>query len=135
MAIDLTKIAFHSGYPAFKNNQVYTGSFSITGSTTGGANVRTFDVTLDNVPDLLDVSFRGNSAASDPRPDAAWFHNGYIWVPTDNSQGGNPSNWYMSYAISGNTVTITASYLWTVSAGESLTTTPFDYKIVDYSVF
>lgn len=135
MAVDLTKLVFHSNYPAFKNNREYTGTLSITGSTSGGTNTRTFDIALDTEPDLLDVIFNGNSNSPDARPDDAWFKNGEIWVPTNNAGGGNPSRWRLTYEVEGTTLTVTATYIQQFVTGETLTSTDFSYKIVDYSVF
>ncbi len=132
---DLTKLIFASNYPAFKNKTVYEGTCTISGSTSGGLNTKTFTVTLAEEPDILDVRFNGNAAVSDPRPDDAWFKSGSISVATNNAGGGNPSSWLLSYSVSGTTVTITASYVQTFTTAETLTSTDFTYKIIDYSVF
>lgn len=138
MAVDLTKIAFHSGYPAFKNNRVYTGTLTISGSSSPGTNTRTFNVALDEEPDLLDVLFNGPTnliTGEDPRPSNGWFRDGRVWVPTNNAGGGSPSPWVISYSISGTTLTILATYVQQFTPGETLTSTNFSYRIVDYSVF
>ena len=133
MAVDLTKLALHTGYPAFKNNREYTGTLTISGSTDDGANTRTFDIELDQEPDLLDITFNGNSDSGDSRPDDAEFKSGVIWVPSSGS--GNPQPWYLSYSVNGTTLTITASYLAQFIGAETLTSTPFTYRVADYSVF
>ena len=133
MAVNLTKLALHTGYPAFKNNKVYTGTLTITGNTNDGANTRTFNIALDTQPDLLDVTFRGNSSGGDNRPTAAEFKSGYVWVPS--SGFGSPQPWYISYSVGTNSVTVTATYLAQFIGAETVTDTNFTYRIVDYSVF
>lgn len=138
MSVDLTKLAFHSGYPAFKNNREYTGTLTISGTTSGGANVQSFTVPLDQEPDLLDVQFNGPTDtvfSQDPRPSDGWFKNGSIWVRTNNAGGGDPSRFQISAEVSGRTLTIKATCLNTFTTSENLTSTDFSYKIVDYSVF
>lgn len=136
--VDLTKIAYYSKFPAFKNNKVYTGTLTISGSTTGGANVRTFNVALDSTPDLVDITFNGPTDTvfgSDPRPSNAWFKNGYVWVRTNSAGGGDPSSWLITSRLNGSLLTITATMLQTFATGETLTSTDFQYKLVDYSAF
>ncbi len=135
MSVDLTKLSLHSNYNAFKNTTEYTGTLTISGSTTGGVNTRSFDVTLFTDPDMLDISFNGNSAGTDQRPDDGWFKKGSIWVPTDNAGGGNPSMWTITTSLTGNVLTISAVYIQEFSTVEALTSTDFSYRIVDYSVF
>lgn len=135
MAVDLTKLVFHSGYPAFINTRIYTGTLTISGTTSPGLNIKTFTVTLDQAPDYLDVVFNGPTDAvygSDPRPDGGWFKQGAVWVRTDNAAGADPNPWYITYSISGVTLTITASYVHQISLGETLTSTNFYYRAVDY---
>lgn len=135
MAVDLTKLVSHSDYPAFKNNTIYTGTLTISGSTAGGTNTKTFTVTLTQAPDMTDILFNGPTGGSDPRPAGGWFRRGYVWVPTNDAGGGNPSNWLITSSIAGSVVTITAMYVQTFSTVETLTSTNFSYRIIDYSVF
>ena len=131
---DLTKIVFHSQYPAFKNNRIYTGTLTISGSTNAGSNTRTFTVTLDKAPDLIDVVFNGPTDTvynSDPRPSTAWFKVGAVWTPT--SGFGTPAPWTINYRINGLTVVITANYVQQFTGSETITSTDFNYRIVDYS--
>lgn len=132
---DLTKFILHSDYPAFKNNSIYTGTLTISGSTSGGTNTKTFNVTLPEVPDLTDILFNGPTDASDPRPAGGWFRRGYVYVPTNDAGGGNPSPWLITSSIAGAVVTITATLVQTFSTAETLTSTNFSYRIIDYSVF
>jgi hypothetical protein len=139
MSVDLTKLVFHSNYNAFKNNREYTGTLTISGTTSGGVNLKEFTVELDTAPDLLDISFQGNSDPVfdpfDPRPDDGWFKQGAVYVPTNNAGGGNPSKWTITTSLSGTTLTISATYIQQFTTAETLTSTNFSYKIVDYSVF
>lgn len=138
---DLAKTHYHTEYNAFKNDNIYTGSFSITGSTTAGLNVRSTQVTLREVPDLLNVAYNGDTDtvfASDPRPDGGWFHRGSVWVlGTDVPAGytNYPTPWSVYSSINGNVLTITLFFVQQFTATLALTPTPLDYRIVDYSVF
>lgn len=138
---DLTKLQYHTGYNTFKNNAVYAGSTSISGSTSGGTNVRTFDVTLARRPDIMDVIFNGATDTvfgSDPRPAAGWFKKGAVWVRGDNGGAGYvnyPTPWLVYTSLNNLTLTITMLYSQTFTPALTLTPTTLSYKIVDYSVF
>lgn len=138
---DLTKLVLHTNYPAFKNNTDYQGFFSITGVTAGGLNQVSAQVALETAPDLSDVIFNGPTDtvfASDPRPSAGWFKQGFVWVRGDNAPAGYtnyPTPWFITQQISGTTMTITASYVQQFTAALTLTSTACSYKIIDYSVF
>lgn len=138
---DLTKLQYHTGYNTFKNNAVYTGNTSISGSTSGGTNTRTFDVTLARRPDIMDVIFNGATDtvfSSDPRPTAGWFKRGAVWVRGDNAGAGYtnyPTPWLVYTSLNGLVLTITMLYSQTFTPALTLTPTPLSYKIVDYSVF
>ena len=138
MSADLTKLILHSDYPAFKNNSIWTGTLTISGSTSGGTNVRTFTINLSRTPDMADIVFNGPTDlvfGSDPRPSAGWFKRGIVWVPTNNAGGGNPSAWVITSSVAGTVVTVTATYTQQFTTGETLTSTNFSYRIIDYSVF
>lgn len=138
MSTDLTKLALHTAYDAFKNNAIYTGTLTISGSTVEGTNVQTFTVTLTQTPDMTDIVFNGPTDtvfSNDPRPSDGWFKRGAVWIPTNDAGGGNPSRWVLSSSISGTTVTITATYVQQFTTGETLTATNFSYRIIDFSVF
>lgn len=138
---DLTKLQYHTGYNTFKNNAVYTGSTSISGSTSGGTNVRTFNVTLARRPDIMDVIFNGATDTvfgSDPRPAGGWFKKGAVWVRGDNGGAGYvnyPTPWLVYTSLNGLVLTITMLYSQTFTPALTLTPTTLSYKIVDYSVF
>ena len=138
---DLTKLQSHTGYNTFKNNAVYTGSYSITGSTVGGVNTRTFDITLARQPDIMDVIFNGPTDtifASDPRPADGWFKKGPVWVLGNNIPAGYtnyPTPWEVYTSLTGLVLTVTLLYAQQFSDSLTLTPTTLSYKIVDYSIF
>lgn len=137
---DLTKLAFHSGYNAFKNNNVYTGSFTISGTTAAGTNTVTATVPLDAAPDLTDVIFNGTAGGGTltRRPSAGWFKNGLVEVRGDNAGAGYtnyPTPWIITSKIDGSNLVITATYVQTFNDALTLTSTTVSYKLVDYSVF
>lgn len=138
---DLTKLQYHTGYNTFKNNAVYTGNYSITGSTAGGTNTRSFDITLARQPDIMDVIFNGATDTvfgNDPRPADGWFKKGAVWVRGDNAGAGYtnyPTPWVAYTSLTGLTLTVTLIYSQQFTPSLTLTSTPIYYKIVDYSVF
>lgn len=139
--LDLAKTQYHTGYNAYKNDNVYTGSYDITGSTSGGTNIRTTTVTLREIPDLLEVTFNGATDTvfgSDPRPSDGWFKQGAIWVRGDNAGAGYvnyPTPWTVYSSISGNVLTITMINVQQFTPTLTLTATPLYYRIVDYSIY
>lgn len=135
MSNDPTKLILFSEHPAFKNNNIYTGTLTISGSTAAGTNTKTFTIPLDVTPDLLDIVFNGPTGGSDPRPSGGWFKQGRVWVASNNAGGGNPTSWLITSKISGSDVIVTATYIQTFVTAETLTSTNFSYRIVDYSVF
>lgn len=135
MSVDLTKLVFHSSYNSFKNDNVYTGTLTLSGAISTGTNTRTFDIELPEEPGFLDIIFNGPSEASNPRPDDGWFKQGAA-VYTDIDVLGSPdvANWFLTTSISGTTVTVTATYTKTFTDAATMTSTDFSYRIVDYSV-
>lgn len=137
--VDLSKLIFYSGAPAFKQNSVVqTGTQAISGSTTAGTNTQTFTVNLLTSPDMVDIVFNGPTdtiGGLDPRPSTGWFKQGAVWVPTDNAGGGNPAKWQLYGSITGAVLTITAVYVQQFTTAEAMTSTNFSYRVVDYSVF
>lgn len=138
---DLTKLQYHTGYNTFKNNSVYTGSYSITGSTVPGTNTRQFNITLARQPDIMDVIFNGATDTvfgSDPRPAAGWYKKGAVWVRGDNAGAGYtnyPTPWVVYTSLTGLTLTVTLLYSQQFTPALTLTPETLRYKIVDYSVF
>lgn len=137
----LQNLLFHSGYAAFKNNSVYTGSFNISGTANAGVNTQTFTLTLPKAPDLADILFNAPTDTvfgNDPRPSAGWFKQGASWVIGNNAGAGftnYPTPWVMSSRFTGSQIVITAQYVQTFTAPLTLNTTAVSYRIVDYSVF
>lgn len=141
--VDLTKLVFHSEYEAFKNNNVYTGSFNITGTTGVGINTRTHTKSLPVSPVLSDVVIGGRSEVgfstpdntNDPRPNNGWFKEGNIWVRGDDASYTNePTKWVISWRISGSSIIFTANYVQQFTNTLTLTSEAVNYRIVDYSV-
>src|SRR5690606_18924200 len=103
--MDLTKLILHSDYPAFINNRVYEGTFTLSGSISEGINTINHSVPLATEPDLVDVMFEG-PASGISRPDGAWFKEGFVDVPS--SYGFDMTAWITS-RISGTNLVITAT--------------------------
>jgi hypothetical protein len=146
MKADLTKLIFHSGYSAFKNNAKYSGTVTISGTAVEGTNQRTYTIALPDNVDMCDVTFNGDSDEHwestygdiDRRPSSAWFKKGAIWVRGDNAGLGYtdyPTSWVITSSLSGSTLTITATYVQGFTGTLTLTSTNINYKLVDYSVF
>lgn len=137
---DLTKVIIDTTYDAFKNNTIYTGTYQITGTSSGGTNTRSFTITLAN-PDMTDVVFNGPTDtvfSSDPRPADGWFKRGAVWVRGDNAGAGYnnyPIPWDVYTSIAGSIMTVTLLYVQQFSTVLTLTATDMFYRIVDYSVF
>lgn len=137
---DLTTMILETQYSAFKNNTVYTGSQSISGTVTAGTTIKTYTVPLSTVPDMVDIVFNGaaDSGGTDPRPASGWFKQGAVYVPgTDIPSGYNnyPTQWRLYGSITGSTLTISAVWVQQFVASLALATTNFSYRVIDYSVF
>lgn len=139
MSPDLTELILDTNYDAFKNNNIYTGTFTISGTTSAGVNAQTDTITLDAIPDITDIVFNGPAyGSSDPRPDNGWFHSGAIEVLGNNVPAGYvnyPTLWLPYSSIDGTTVTITCYYAQQFIDALTLTSTEVSYRIIDYSVF
>lgn len=139
--IDLTKVLFDSRDSAFKNNNVYTGSFVIAGVWPPGYQTQTHAVTLLALPDLIVATYQAptdNSGANqDPRPNTVWFKDGTAWVRGDNA-GAGYSNFGVPFKlhteIIGNTATIVGTSVNQTASTLTLTATTVYYRIIDYSV-
>lgn len=147
MSLDITKLQFISSRQTYKNNARYTGSYSISGSTVSGVNLKSTSITLDKVPDLVDITFNGPSGGafsiSDPRPDNAWFkaiggsRGVPVYVRGDNSGAGYNNYgtmWYLSTSLVGAVLTINMVWVQQFTAGLTLTSTPIYYRVIDYSI-
>lgn len=133
---DLTKLILDSADGTFMNNKVWTGSCTISGNHTAGANTKTFTVALGQTPDLVDISFKGPSdpLGIDLRPSGGWFKDGAVYEQTADGGGGYPT-WQLTSSINGTTLTITATYVQQYSGTYASTDTTFYYRLIDYSVF
>lgn len=138
---DRSKMQYYTEDNTYKNNAVYTGAVTISGTSTAGTNLKTFNVTLARQPDILDVMFNGATDTvfgSDPRPSNGWFKKGAVWaLGTDVPAGytNYPCPYEIYTSLSGLTLTINAIFSQQFIATLSITPTPINYKIVDYSVF
>lgn len=137
---DLTKLQSDFNYNSFKNNRVYTGSQLLSATTASGITTLSYDILLDELPDLTEVEFNGpaDSGGFDLRPADAWFKKGVIGaLGTDVPAGyvDYPTVWIMTQSIVGNRVTIKATNLQQFTASLAITPVRFYYKIIDYSVF
>lgn len=141
MAEDLNKLVSTTVENAFKNNAVTEGTISVTGSTSAGLNEKNYYVALSKVPDLISALFNGPTDTifgSDPRPSAAWFKKGYIWLLGNNVPAGYvdyPVPFRISMTIIGATANIKLVYVQQFTDGLTLTATDLHYRILDYSVF
>lgn len=139
--IDLTKLLLASNYPAFKNNTIYTGTETISGSCPPGYSEFAYTVPLDDMPDLLTGIFNGPTDDLfdlDPRPATGWFKNGAIWVHGSNTGAGYPDYtipYIVSMNVSGKSANIVLSTQNQTAVTFSLVNTDFSYRIIDYSVF
>lgn len=133
MSVDLTKLVLYTGKPAFKNNDIATGSFVIGGSYSGGVNIRTFNVSLSVTPDVADISFSASSLATDAgaAPSNGWIESGYVNVPASGSTGTMP--FVISPQLTGSTLTFNCYGVTTVDETGSLTNTTVSWRLVDYS--
>lgn len=138
--LDRSKLLFDSSSPGFKNNNIYTGTGTISGGVGPGTTTITVTVPLTKTPDMVQALFNGPTdtvSGQDPRPSAAWFRNGYVWVLGNNSGAGYtnyPIPFKMNMFLNGSTATIQAITVSSISATLTLTSTPFSYRIIDYSV-
>jgi hypothetical protein len=135
--VDLTKLVFHSAYPAFKNNTVYTGSFTISGTTSAGVNTRTATIDLNQAPDLADIVFSGRSVQTyTNRPNNAWFKKGTVEVRGDGGAFVDYATpWVITSRIVGSQIIVTATSVQTFTQALTLTSSTVNYRVVDYSVF
>lgn len=128
---DLTKLTLLSTQPAFHNNKVYTGFFTLpsTAITGGGVITQEFTISLDNSPSIVDILFNENG-------ESEWFKSGNRRISQSGTQSGSPTTiqWDVEPFISGNNLKITAStvkqFTATFTPNE---TVQVNYRVVDYS--
>lgn len=119
---------------AFKNNKLYTGSFTISGSIPPGAVTKTFTLALSSAPDLLQAVFNTTATSifyTSPYPSTSWWKQGIV---TDDA-GGLGARWQISWQLNGTTITFTATTVNTTSTTYTSSSPVVNYRLVDYSVF
>lgn len=129
---DRTKLTFDSRTSTFRNNNLYTGSFVISGTTSPGINQRTTSVSIPSNAVLVDALFRGPAPdnPSNRDSDDQWFRDGLVLVPAT----GADTVWRIDYRRTSTGITITASYAKTFEGTSTLTATTVFYRFVDYVV-
>lgn len=129
MSVDLTKLVLYSGNPAFKNNDIYTGSKSMSGNENNAINFYTASATLPVTPDFTQILLSSDQNT--------WTDYLIMDVQVDDSVTGNnyPTKLYISPSLSGSTVTFTGILAKQYVSTGTLHTSTFYYRIVDYSVF
>lgn len=137
---DLSKLIFISSVNAFKNNDAFSGSFSISGTVDGGTNTQTFSIQVPSTTDMASVIFNGPTdtvSSLDPRPSDGWFTQGAVWVLGTGAGVGSdyPTNWTLNSSISGTTLTVTANYVQQFVDPITLTATTVYFRLIDYSIF
>lgn len=139
--VDQSKVLFSSNTPAFKNNNIYTGTGTISGTVSAGISIFTVTVPLGETPDMVQIMLNGPTDTvfgDDPRPGTGWFRDGYVWVRGDN-HGAGYDNYLMPFKmntyISGSSAIIEATLVSSISPVLTLTSTQYSYRIIDYSVF
>lgn len=136
---NLSQLIEISENSAFKNNNIYTGNFTLSGSAVAGTNVQTITVPLSVQTDMVSIIFNGPTDtvfSLDPRPSDGWFTQGSIWVIGNGGTVSNyPTPWQMYGSINGTNLIITAVYVQTFIDTVTLTNTIGYYRVIDYSVF
>lgn len=142
---DLSKLIFLSSIPSFMaENNVIAGSVTISGTTSGGFNIREWSIPIGVDADYYDVQFNGRTQgdpifggyAIEELRNTGWFRSGY-GVTTPSSGGGLGSNypltWTITGRIQGRNLIIRAEYGQQFTATMSVTPSPVYYRIVPYS--
>ena len=125
-----TQFIMATDYKAFKNNGIYTGSFTISGSMPSGVVQRTYTLPLPKAPDMVDIQFSGVSMSGDPRPTDAWFSVGSVSV----SGGGFTFPFYLQGRISGSNIVIMANSMNQSIDSYTLSARTVNVRVVDYSI-
>lgn len=136
MSVDLTSFILLSEYDAFKNNNVYTGTFNISGTFNAGTTILTYPVTLTSTPDMVDIVFNGpTDALYDIRPADGWFKKGLIWITGTGTLGVYTNAFEVYGVLNGSTLNITVTYVQQYLDPTTFPSTTCYYRLVDYSVF
>lgn len=144
MEPDLTKLQSVTLKQGFKNNDEYSGSFTIGGTFYTGSKIFTKQIILPSDTDIADIIFQGRAdggfviPTNDPRPNNAWFKRGLVYARVDDSSVGYdnyPQPFAIGASISGNVITISATSFKQFVANLDITDEVIQYKVIDYSVF
>lgn len=140
--IDVQKLIMLSELQGYKNNNIYTGSFNISGSYNGTSKVVNKTITLPSNVSNVDIVFKGRAnggfsvSTGDPRPNSSWFKRGAVWVRGSGSgYTDTPLPFEISAKINGDKLTITAASYRQFFGSLSLKTESVSYRVVDYSSF
>lgn len=128
--LDYSKFVQHSDCSGFHNKHIYVGTFTISGTVSGGLNVKTYTVQLNEHPSFLDVLFAGgiNDPFGDPVPANSDRRLSGVHVDSTSFE----QYFDITYSVSGLTLIFTATNLWTGGGTPTLTPTVISYRIVDY---
>lgn len=139
---DLTKLQSTSLVQSFKNNRIYSGSFTISGTWASGSIQIVHQVTLPANVTIADIIFQGRAdggfaiPTGNPRPNSAWFKRGVVNARVDMSGFNNqPQPFMIGARIDGNVLTITATAFRTYTGTLTISPEVVQYKVIDYSVF
>lgn len=145
MVVDITKLQSTTLQSTFKNNGVYSGSFTINGSYNTGTKQVVATIQLPNNVRDVDIIFQGRAdggflfPTGDNRPNSAWFKRGRVWARGDSTDGSGYSNYpldfYIGATISGDTLILTATSFRQFTGNLAITNEVVSYKVIDYSVF
>lgn len=133
--VDLTKLVMHSAYPAFKNNNVFTDTFNISGTITGGVNLRSVTLNLPFTPDIADIVIGEGGEYSKEIGDSFYGASRIISIPGTGTitPGTINTPWAIGSRISGNSLIVTAYNIHQVDETVTLTSTPISVRVIDYS--
>ena len=119
-------------YKAFKNNNIYTGSFTISGTIGTGVNTRTYTLPVGKDMDMADVQFRG-VGTSVGRPTDAWFNSGPIDVNVT-GPGMSSMPFFLNSRVQGTNIIITATTMNQTMDTYTASARTVNVRVVDYSI-
>lgn len=125
----------NTDYDSFKNNSIFNGSFTISGSVAGnGASTRTYTMPIGGTPDMVDFQFRGPDSLTG-RPSTAWASNGTVTVPVNQGGFATQQPFGINARISGTNLVVTATTLNQTTSSYPITSAVTVYvRLVDYSI-
>ena len=127
---DISNFILNTDTDSFKINNEYTGTVTLSGTVVAGVNIKTFNVSLTESPDLIDIYITGpliGYAAN------SWSKRGGLLVP-DNAGYGGSVFLFGSVNMNGATVTLKFNNVQQFVGTTTLTATDVNYTIIDYSV-